>query len=108
MEGYESKPDHIILQGPSGNYSIPNQDYVIGISIEILRDSDEDSLKYGIGETPVVPLAKGEGARGYGGFSVCGIPNYYRGSFKWIFDNGGSGLALLIVTRLVPIAKTVQ
>lgn len=107
MEGYEAKPDHILLNGSDGIYELDDRDYVIGISIEVLSDSDTMSMKYGLGESALVPISLGEGARGYGGFHVCGVPCYYKGSVNWKFDDGGSGKALLIITKLFPTAKKV-
>lgn len=107
MEGYRIQHNHVLLTDQVGEYSLNEEGYVVGVSIEVLNTSTALNLTYGFDEPPKIPLAQGEGARAYGGFESCGVPCWYKGVIRYQFDSGVNCKGLLIISTMVSETKKI-
>ncbi len=107
MKGFRIQHNHVLLTDQIGEYSLNEEGYVVGVSIEILSTSTATDLTYGFDEPPKIPIAQGEGARAYGGFESCNVPCWYKGIIKWSFATAVNCRGLLIITTLAADEKEI-
>jgi hypothetical protein len=108
MKSFEIKTDHIILNQQDDVINLDEYGCVIGISIEILDDSQDPAMDYNIGNQPLARINQGDDARQYGGFNVCEVPAHYSGTFEYKFTTNDGPKAMLILTRLTGAYKEIN